>query len=251
MRDTQGRGLCASISPLFSQPRSDPFRRVHRCPSLLLAIVVAQWSAAQLGRAGVVYVNGVLTNLASLDGKTWNTAYAKVQQGLDASVAGDEVWVAKGTYFERIKIRLGVALFGGFAGTESERAERRWIANLTVLDGSSKGTVVTMPTGATDTTRIDGFVVQHGSGRNGGGISCVSSSPVIANSTITLNKCATFGHGIYCERSEAVITNNLLQMSANLVQWETVATNTGPNFEWTQPDPACAPERFFRAIGRP
>lgn len=172
--------------------------------------MVVQWAAAQFGQAGVVYVNGVLTNLANPDGKTWSGAYAKVQQGLDAAADGDEVWVAKGTYFERVKLKSGVALFGGFAATESERSERRWVLNATILDGSSKGTVVIAPKGVTNTTRIDGFVVQHGAGTPGGGISCIDSSPVIANNTIALNTAVDWGHGIYCLHSGAVITNNLI-----------------------------------------
>ncbi len=87
--------------------------------------------------------------------------------GLDAAVDGDEVWVAKGTYFERVKLKSGVALFGGFAGTENDRADRRGVLNPTVLDGSSKGTVVVGTKGVTNTTRIDGFVVQHGSAGKG------------------------------------------------------------------------------------
>ncbi len=39
--------------------------------------------------------------------------------------------------------------------------------------------------------------------------------------------------------------------SGDLVRWDTVATNTGPRFEWTEPEPAVAPARFFRATSQP
>ncbi len=135
----------------------------------MLAIVAGQWAAAQFGQAGVVYVNGALTNLANPDGKTWSAAYTNVQQGLDAAVDGDEVWVAKGTYFGPVYLKSGVALFGGFAGTESNRTDRRWVLNPTILDGLSGMTVVKALQGVSGSTRIDGFVVQHGFSEYGGG----------------------------------------------------------------------------------
>ena len=94
-----------------------------------------------------------------LDGSTWVLAKKTVQAGLNAASPTDEVWVAGDSdhpYLERITLKLGVGLYGGFAGDETSKEERDWIVNVTVLDGSSGGSVVTSPSGATATTRIGG-----------------------------------------------------------------------------------------------
>ena len=67
-----------------------------------------------------------------------------VQAGIDAAAAvGGEVWVAAGTYQERITLRTCAHVYGGFAGTETQRSQRNWSANLTILDGNQAGSVVT------------------------------------------------------------------------------------------------------------
>ena len=43
---------------------------------------------------------------------------------LETANAGDQVWVARGTYTERITLKPGVALYGGFAGYETSLSER-------------------------------------------------------------------------------------------------------------------------------
>ena len=48
-----------------------------------------------------------------------------VQAAIDAAAAGDEIWVAEGTYLENCALKDGVSLFGGFGGTEASRAERK------------------------------------------------------------------------------------------------------------------------------
>jgi hypothetical protein len=71
------------------------------------------------------------------DGSSWTSAFLAVQEGLDAAAAGDQVWVAGGTYPERIVLKAGVALFGGFAGTEFLLSQRNWRTNITILDGGA------------------------------------------------------------------------------------------------------------------
>ncbi len=134
----------------------------------------------------------------TFDGASWETAYHKVQQGLDAAVSGDEVWVAAGTYVENIALKNGVGLYGGFAGTETDRGQRDWTANVTVIDGGGSGDVVT---GASSST-IDGFAIRNG----WRGIYCDHSSPTIANNTIVGNS-----YGIYCSYSSPTIANNTVR----------------------------------------
>jgi hypothetical protein len=124
------------------------------------------------------------------DGSSWADAFTSVQAGLDA--AGEQVWVAAGTYFERITLKAGVALYGGFGGDEDpatfDLAERDFAANRTILNGNWQNTVVTVPSGAPGTTRIDGFTITNGGSTCGGGIRLLpNSSPTIANNVITGN----------------------------------------------------------------
>ena len=103
-------------------------------------------------------------------GNDWEHAYLTVTAGLNAAVSGDEVWVAGNSahpYVERITLTLGMALYGGFAGMETERDQRNWQTNVTILDGNREGTVVTSPNGAAASTRIDGFTVRNGMGSSG------------------------------------------------------------------------------------
>lgn len=89
------------------------------------------------------------------DGLSWATATSDLQAAIDASSAGDEVWVAKGIYKpfrltnEKVAtsysfvLKDGVSLYGGFDGTETDKASRAlkpsgkpWdMANMTVLSG--------------------------------------------------------------------------------------------------------------------
>lgn len=70
------------------------------------------------------------------DGSSWSNAMSDLQAAIDASSAGDQIWVKAGTYAptKLIKstkktskafiIKDGVSLYGGFAGTESSPEAR-------------------------------------------------------------------------------------------------------------------------------
>ena len=127
---------------------------------LVSLVVVLGLLGAGRVQAATIYVS-TAGNDAN-DGLTWATAKKTVQAGLNAAVSGDQVWVAAGTYVQCITLKAGVALYGGFAGTETDLSQRNWTANLTILDGNQAGSVVTSPAGATGTTRIDGFTIRNG-----------------------------------------------------------------------------------------
>lgn len=86
------------------------------------------------------------------DGSSWQNAGGDLQAAIDASQAGDQIWVKAGTYAPTSLIKSnkltskafilkdGVSLYGGFAGTESSLADRQKgaeaydFANATILD---------------------------------------------------------------------------------------------------------------------
>jgi len=169
--------------------------------------------------AVVRYVNGGAA--PGGDGLSWATAHDSLSTALAAAQLGDQIWVAAGRYVGNFTLAMGVGLYGGFAGTETELAQRDWTANPTILDGNRTGAVVTSPAATTASTRIDGFTITNGSGMvsswstYGGGLVLINSSPTIANNTITGNSAPSRGGGLYLARSAPTIINNTI--SGNVV----------------------------------
>jgi nitrous oxidase accessory protein NosD len=144
------------------------------------------------------------------NGDSWLTAYRAVQQGIDAAVLGDEIWVAAGAYSERVVLKNGVALFGGFRGTETSREQRNWARSPVIIDGGSNGSTVTVPNGCGSETRLDGFTVCKGNALQGGGLAIYGSNPVITNNKVLDNN-ALYGGGIYLYSSPAAaISGNMI-----------------------------------------
>ncbi len=189
-------------------------RRIR--PIWALWLGPAMLGAGPAGAQSVIHV--ATTGNDANDGSTWALAKQTVQAALDAAPSGGQVWVAAGTYVERITLKDGVALYGGFAGNETTLTQRDWSSHETILDGNRGGSVVTAPFGATATTRIDGFTIRNGTGtlagafyRYGGGIHCDNSSPVIVHNRITANTASYGGGGIFCSgNSSATIAHNLI-----------------------------------------
>lgn len=160
------------------------------------------------------------------DGTSWGTAFRTIQQGANA---GGEVWVAKGTYSERVTISAPVSLYGGFTGTESTLEARNVSTNPTIVDAASLGSAITISASAAG-SRIDGFTINRGTGTKGsgfyayyyygGGIYSVADGVALLNNTISANS-ATFGGGIYAEGS-------IIQIAGNTVTGNT-ATFDGDN----------------------
>ena len=108
------------------------------------------------------------------------------------------------------QLKPGVALYGGFQGSEATRNEQDWKLLQTTISANGTGVVVTIAPGANRDTRVDGFTIEHGRAQQGGGILCSNASPVIANNLIRYNKAENWkaGGGIFCCESKAWIQNN-------------------------------------------
>jgi parallel beta-helix repeat protein len=185
---------------LAAARRRDPL--AHAALFVAVALLLCRSSAA-----AVVYVNQNAPGPAH-NGGSWAEAFLTVQEGVDHAASDDDVWVAAGTYVQCITMKEGVALYGGFVGTEISRDQRDFVTNETILDGGLAGTVVSFPSAITNKTRVDGFTIRNGNADIGGGISCDHASPVIANNVIRANQGADEGGGIWCDSSNAVITGN-------------------------------------------
>lgn len=159
--------------------------------SLILSLVLTGCNASSsdtetentITTDGIFFVNSSST-AESPDGSTWDNAYLHIQDAIDAAAAsGGEVWVAAGTYTpltddngdsasftERqlsFEMKADVEIYGGFDGTETERSERNWNTNQTILSGEigdnedSSDNVFHVVTGISDAT-IDGFTIRDG-----------------------------------------------------------------------------------------
>jgi parallel beta-helix repeat protein len=148
----------------------------------------------------------------SNDGSDWLQTKLTIQAAIDTvTQSGGEVWVKAGTYSERITLRQHVHLYGGFDGAETERSERDWRANLTIIDGGQNGSVVTVRAGHMIST-IDGFTIRNGqTSQTGGGINCYYSSALVSNNTIIGNSATNGGGGIACLYSSSAILGNYIK----------------------------------------
>lgn len=163
-------------------------------------------------------------------GTSWALAKKTVRAAINTGNQGDEIWFAAGTYPEHIQnkvisdVAVDVALYGEFAGTETDRNDRNWNVNLTILDGggglfpipSEIGSVVYIRGGATQANRIDGFIIIRGHDMAGGGISILGAAPTIINNTIWNNQ-ANAGGGILIinykisqPKEHPIITQNVI-----------------------------------------
>lgn len=110
------------------------------------------------------HVNAAST-AAAPDGKSWAGAFADLQQALASGAA--EIWVAAGRYVPgdsteaTFHLRPGQALYGGFAGRETQRSARDIARYVTTLDG--QGCAHHVVTGA-DEAVLDGFTIRGGRG---------------------------------------------------------------------------------------
>ncbi len=137
--------------------------------------------------------------------------YPTIQEGIDVSHDGDTVLVHPGTYVENINFNGHNIVLGSlFLMT----GDTTYIAE-TVIDGNESGSVVTFESGEDSTSAISGFTLQNGYDYAfGGGIICLSSSPVISHNIIQNNivsSLTTAGGGILCTGSSSKIVNNLIR----------------------------------------
>lgn len=199
----------------------------------ILFSALALGTLPYFARADIRYVNAAAAG--ANDGSSWADAYTDLNAALVAAQAGDEIWVAAATYTpadaaSSFSLPDGVAVYGGFAGSETSLAQRDWTANPTILSGDvgrddEYGTGawyvgwnihtdncdhVVLANGVGPGTRLDGFVVTqaHGAYSYGGGLQMVGGSPTIVHCTFLRNESGWgAGAGLYVQNGSPLISD--------------------------------------------
>lgn len=191
--------------------------------------------------AATIYVK---INAPGGNGTSWSQAFNNLQSALSAASAGDQIWIAAGTYkpsmpnsgdphLKTFSLPNNVSLYGGFKGNESSLSQRNPLVNKSILSGDSNGDdllpsdlnyansimdnayhVVTAP-GVIAT--LDGLTVRAGNasipGDNGGALLVQAGSNITANNdSFILNTADRNGGAIYATgpNTNFTLTNSVL-----------------------------------------
>ncbi len=163
------------------------------------------------------------------DGKGWGKAFRNVQDALTAAAAGQEIWVAGGTYTpgntrtSTFRLKSGVEIYGGFTGGETKRDARDPARRLTVLSGEIGNSgpddnvyhvvVAWQATAAV----LDGFIIRNGNAEGapqvtgvtgfgaptGGGVYAAGQGLTLRNCVFSGNR-ATAGGALSTDGSTVV-----------------------------------------------
>lgn len=181
------------------------------------------------------YVNA--NAVGSNDGTSWANAFTKLQDALAAATSGDQLWVAANTYYPddgaiqtndnryaSFALKSNVAIYGGFAGTETQLGQRNWQTNTTILSGdlqqndgenftnnADNSLHVVVGDDTDSTALLDGFTITGGNANiglyfedgGGGGMKLTGYSATVTNCNFVKNK-AIDGGGI-CNNYGAII----------------------------------------------
>jgi len=157
------------------------------------------------------------------DGSSWANASGSIQNTINASASGDQVWIAAGTYlfWATLTMKDGVQVYGGFAGMETDTAQRQrsdldgngtieaWeFTNATILDGQNVTQVLNQAADFIVETVWDGLTITGGRKTylcKGGGafiqvngklVNCIINGNSLYDSS-SINSVSASGGGIY------------------------------------------------------
>jgi len=160
---------------------------------------------------------------------SWADA-CELQTALGLAAAGDEIWVQAGIYKATtgtdstisFVLKNGVAIYGGFLGSETAREQRDWESNPTILSGeignpevhTDNTYHVVRADGVDASAVLDGFIIEHGNTYwsdpdvRGGGIYCLNNaSPVFRDIILRHNYSERDGAGMYNNSSAPSLYN--------------------------------------------
>ena len=195
---------------------------------LILFLIISLNSQSQ-----IIYVKQDATGLN--DGTNWENAYTDLSTAINSSQSG-QIWVTEGLYFpstdldaeiptdpklKTFKLKLNIAIYGGFIGVETDLDQRNWINHPTILSGNIgdsnlytdnlKNVISSEYVDLNSNTILDGLTIKGGYASNdGGGIYVNQTSDgsfKIKNCTIEENFARGDGGGLYVFNSNPIIEN--------------------------------------------
>lgn len=167
---------------------------------LLFFLSLHQWVSANQAYVDIDAASGG-------NGQSWATAFRDLQDALDEAVTGrfNEIWIAEGTYYPDDGINVtegdraasfnlqdGIALRGGFKGTETSLADRVNGMHETILSGqltTNQNTwslhICTVGTNAS--VVLDGLTISDGNANGMGGLFENKGAAVLATDTSAID----------------------------------------------------------------
>lgn len=210
-------------------PSFNPISMKQLFTFLCLCVLMANTSHAQT----TYYVDAARADNSGA-GTGWATAEKELQVAINEAVSGDQIWVKAGTYKPTLgtdrticfSMKNGVAIYGGFIGTETLLTQRNEIYNLTILSGDLLGNDagftnndensynVFRNSGLNNTAVLDGFTIRGGNANltnfstssYGGAMYNASATPTIKNTLFLYNAAYTSGGAIYSLGGTSPIT---------------------------------------------
>lgn len=195
-------------------------------------LLISIWSNHSLLAQTIRYVTPTGAGLGN--GSSWSNAESNLQNTINMSNAGDVIWVKAGVYKPGLNDRTisfvmiyGVAIYGGFAGTETLLSQRNFTTNLTILSGNcgaandsldnSYHVIENYDNYLDNTAILDGFTISGGYADSslkrfgsGAGMYNYKASPTIRN--IIFRDNATDGYSI----GAAVYNDNCSPIFSNI-----------------------------------
>ena len=214
--------------------------------SMLLTLIIGlalTTSLSAFGASAVLYAAPEAQGSGNCS--SWANA-CTLQTALAIAKSDDAIWVKKGVHYPdttglsdprtaHFTLKNGVAVYGGFAGNETQRNQRNWLSNVTILSGDIDGNDTTDPNGVVTTTVningnnaynvvlspigtdgtavLDGFVITAGQANssnypyyNGGGMYNSGGNPTLTNVTFSDNTTNYDGGGMF-NAGSATLTN--------------------------------------------
>lgn len=186
-------------------------------------------SSAQVSRTFTIVVNPRVwyvkpANSGAQDGSSWARAFTTITEALNFAEQGDEIWVAAGKYDHGFTMKAGVGFYGGFAGNETQRGQRNWKTNLSVIQ--LYGDSVSAPGDTSNTTTVlDGFTILDG-GR-GVNLENINTNILVAHNIFKRCYVGIYGLNTDPSLSVRIVDNYMTYNGYSGITWEATNDSTG------------------------